>query len=496
MLKLFECVVNWLIHETSVYIKGITLPFLIGGIYKLTLNLFKKVSDKKDQKSLFPYYNKSLIQDAKKNYIRTKCQNIDPANEINYKSSFAFSTREDLLNFYLKKVFKIEDNETQFYLILGDSGMGKTTFMLNLFSKYTSYKYFNFRKRKIKLLPLGEGLDTIYSVINKITVPAETILLLDGFDELPSMNGSNIMPKFNELIDKTKQFRIVIITCRTHFFSSEKDEPYELKIKKYNTDGNGFHIIKKMYISPFDDKDIKTYINRVYSPFEFSKKNKAHQIVNNTNDLMVRPMLLSYIKEIVNCNDGSLSSTFDIYESLILSWLEREANKYESTLRNDFKLNLMYFTYAIVDFIYENYESNGLFIPLEDAIRISNLFKINLNEIEIKSRSLLNRNSLGDYKFSHKSFFEFFIALLAFVEREYKFDVYTIKYDLRNFDFAKLFLQDILFTNKVSFRLPIINRVEPGYNVELYKKILLAKSKGSKTTINWISDKSFKVENM
>ena len=48
---------------------------------------------------------------------------------------------------------------------------------------------------------------------------------------------------------------------------------------------------------------------------------------------------------------------------------------------------------------------NGLFIPLDDAIRISDLFKINLNEIEIKSRSLLNRNSLGNYKFSHKLYF-------------------------------------------------------------------------------------------
>lgn len=495
MQELLECVSNWFLNESSIYIKGITLSSVIGFTYKLVLCILKIKSNNQDEKALFPYYPKSIIKYAKKNYIRTKCQNIDPANELNYKSSFAFSTREDLLNFFLKKVFKIEDGDTQFYLILGDSGMGKTTFLLNLFSKYISNLNINFKKKSIKLFPLGEGLDVIDKEIAKVTFPSETILLLDGFDELPLIDGNNIMPKFNELIEKTKHFRTVIITCRTHFFSSEKDEPYELKIKKYNTDGNGFHIIKKIYISPFDDKDIRKYIRRVYLIFDLSKKQKAYHIIRNTKDLMVRPMLLSYIKEIVNRNDESLSSNFDIYESLILSWLEREAKKYESNLRDDFKLNLIYFTYAIVDFVYENYDINGLFIPLNDAIRISNLFKINLSEIEIKSRSLLNRNSLGNYKFSHKSFFEFFIAYLAFMDKMYKSDIYTLKYNLRNFDSAEVFLCDIFSSGKASFKLPTTKgKAPPGYDIDLYKRILLAKNKGKKAKINWISDKSFRIE--
>lgn len=497
-MNIFKQIIEWFVNETSIYVKGLTLPIVLGGFYKVIKFILKKVSDTKDKKDLFPYYSSSIIKDAKKNYIRTKCQNIDPSNEINYKSSFAFSAKEDLLNFFLKRALKIENNDTQFYLILGDSGMGKTTFMLNLLSIYNSIFSIHSKRKKIKLLPLGEKIEDVYKEINKISTPSETVLLLDAFDEIPALDGGNIMPRFYELIEMTKQFRVVVITCRTHFFSSEKEEPFELKIKKYNTDGNDYHTIRKMYISPFDEYDIKKYISKIYKFYERSKKKKAYQIVRNTNDLMVRPMLLSYIKELINSDTDNLNNSFDIYELLILSWFERESKKYEFDVRFDFRFNLIHFTYAIADFIYKNYDTNGLFIPLDEAVRISKLFEINLNEIEIKSRSLLNRNSVGHYKFSHKSFFEFFLAFLAFTERRYdkKNDkqVYTIKYDLKNFDFAKKFIEDIIYSKKPGFRLPLIDEEKQGYNAEHYKKILKAKEKDTKTTLTWISGKSFQLE--
>ena len=59
---------------------------------------------------------------------------------------------------------------------------------------------------------------------------------------------NNYSKIFDKLINSVSPFRQVIITCRTNFFINEKDEPFELKVKKYNTDCNGFHIIKR-YIS-------------------------------------------------------------------------------------------------------------------------------------------------------------------------------------------------------------------------------------------------------
>lgn len=92
---------------------------------KFSYNLFLR---RRNNLNLRPYYTNSVLQSAKQKYIRTKCQNIDPSNEIEFDKNFAFAVREDLLNFFLKNVFKIKDPEQKYYLILGDAGMGKQHF--------------------------------------------------------------------------------------------------------------------------------------------------------------------------------------------------------------------------------------------------------------------------------------------------------------------------------------------------------------------------------
>lgn len=481
----------WFLNETSIYLKAITLPIIIGSIYKLVKYTFNKYINYLSEKSLFPYYTNSFVENSQKKYIRTKCQNIDPANEISLMQSFAFATKEDLLNFFIGKVFKVRENENRFYLILADSGMGKTTFLLNLFIRYSSFLNYKINKKNIKLLPLGESFETTSKNIINITDPKNTILLLDGFDELPTTDNESILNRFDELIDQVKNFSIVLISCRTHFFSSESDEPFELKVKKYNTNGNGFHIIKKIYISPFDKKDIQKYLNKTFYFYEYRKKRTAYEVVDKTVDLMVRPMLLSYIEDIVNTRNTYFTTNFDIYESLINSWVIREANKYPENEQWEFKLNLIYFSYAVSDFIYNNYEKNGVYIPLIEAKNISDSFKIDLNDIEIKSRSLLNRNSKGDYKFSHKSIYEFFLAYNAYNERLIKSDNNVIKYTLENYDVAKGFIEDIITSKRHKFILPKMHDNFSEINTELYQNILQARNNSTK--IIWVSGNSFQI---
>lgn len=490
-MELFDKSYQWFISESNVWIGNITLPILLGLIYKCIIFILEKIKTNRIEKSLFPYYTRGQIIESQKKYIRTKCQNIDPANEISLKHSFAFATREDLLHFFLRKVFKVRENENRFYLILADSGMGKTTFMLNLFVRFQSFLYINFNSKKIKLIPLGEDFDTTKKTINAINIPSETILLLDGFDEIPTVDNGTILSKFDELIELVKEFSTVLITCRTHFFSSEQEEPFELKIKKFTTAGNGYHILKKIYISPFDDKDISKYINKTFRFYDFYKKSKADDIVGRTNDLFARPMLLSYIKEILTLKDSPLETNFDIYEALIFNWIKRETNKYPKEKQLDFKLNLIYFSYAASDYIYKNYKKNGLFIPLLEATKLSNSFNINLSDIEIKSRSLLNRNSKGDYKFSHKSIYEFFLAYNGYDQRVFDWYAYTIKYNLDNYDVAKKFTEDIILSKRVDFLLPVMKDkfIDININKNLYKKILDERNKD--TEVVWASGNTF-----
>lgn len=482
---------NWFVNGTNLFVKSISLPIILGTLYKCGKSIFQKIKINKNGKSLFPYYTKGYIEEAQKKYIRTKCQNIDPANEISLKQSFAFATKEDLLRFFLRKVLKVKENENRFYLILAGSGMGKTTFMLNLYIRFKSVFRINLDKKKIRFFPLGEKFETTVKNIKSITEPHKTILLLDGFDELPTLENTSINFKFNELIDLVAEFSTVLISCRTHFFSSETDEPFELKIKKFNTTGNGYHIIKKIYISPFDDKDIKKYINKTFPFYDFASKRKAFEVVQKTNDLMARPMLLSYIKDIIKLKDSYLATNFDIYESLIYNWIQRESNKYPQDEQWEFKLNLVYFSSAVSDYIYNNYEKNGIYIPLIEAQKLSKDFSINLSEIEIKSRSLLNRNSKGDYKFSHKSIYEFFLAYNGYIDRIVDSDENTIKYNLENYDVAKNFIQEIVISKRHEFLLPKMNDNFSNVNSDLYKKILNARNKDAEVV--WVSGNKFKI---
>ena len=371
MKKTFDEIWNWFWDANTIFVQ---LPVIIGaiiGLYKI-FNFFRlKFKNHRDSKSLFPFYNDGSIIIAQQKYIRTKCQNIDPSEEINLKSSFAFAAREDLQNFFVRKVFRGVEPNAQFYLILGDSGMGKTTFLINLFSKYNSFVRSLFNKYSIKLLPLGLEKDKLISQIKAINSPEKTILLLDGFDESPRISNDDISNEFDHLIDLIQNFKFVIITCRTHYFSSQKEEPNELRIKKFNTQGNGFHSIKKMYVSPFDKKDIKKYINKTFKFWQFNQKQNAYKIIDKTDDLLFRPMLLSHIQELVNLKSRDYKLKIDIYEVLIATWLERESNKYPEDEKYNFQIHLGFFTYELTKQIYRNYYKNGLFIPLNEIEKIA-----------------------------------------------------------------------------------------------------------------------------
>lgn len=484
---------NWIWDDTFLYVK---LPIILGVGFKIIVFLVDSIQNYRDSKSLFPYYFDGATRKARKNFIRTKCQNIDPSDEINLTSSFAFAAKEDLLNFFLNKVFKHNQTNNQFYLILGDSGMGKTTFMLNLFSRFNGIIGSVFRRNKIILLPLGLDKETLMSEIRKISEPDKTTILLDGFDEAPYILHDDIAAEFDNLIDLVKGFKTALITCRTHYFSSEKDEPNELKVRKFNTEGNGYHSVKKMYISPFDDKDVNKYINKYFGVFSFKQKKIAHKIIEKTDDLLYRPMLLSYINELVNDKKQDYKNRIDIYEVLVESWLNREANKYPENQKYIFRSHLAFFTYEICKYIYENYSENGLYVPLEKIEMLSKEFQIDLNKIELKSRSMLNRNSIGYYKFSHKSIFEFILAYLAYQNRHLDGDHVRINYSLQDFDQAIVYFQEMVYSSRLDFKLPEVYGRYDGTNKDLLRKVLVEKSKSnikSKRQINWINNTTYKI---
>ncbi|MCB0530042.1 MAG: hypothetical protein KDC65_16310, partial [Saprospiraceae bacterium] len=246
------------------------------------------------------------------------------------------------------------------------------------------------------------------------------------------------------------EFREVVITCRTQFFPTQKEEPHETG---YFTGGDsGEYKFQKLYLSVFDDKDVRKYLRKRFAllnPFTYRKLRRAHEIAKKSPNLVVRPMLLSRIEDLVN-TDKEFKFSFQIYETLIDSWMERESKKpgikQKHGSEENYREKLYSFSQSLAVDLYQNRDRRGgYFIPKgesfgdQSGLQLADIEEASLTETEKRSRSLLNRNAIGDYKFSHKSILEYFLAKKMLNDPEF-----YQNFDFEGMEAAKRFSLEML----------------------------------------------------
>ncbi|MBN2440327.1 MAG: formylglycine-generating enzyme family protein [Spirochaetales bacterium] len=408
--------------EISVLLSGAFSSIIVVSLTALVKYLFTRRKTSKIAQDLVPYFDYLTVKAARKLFIPTQFQNQSPTREDEPEFSYKFVSKSPLIPFFMKIAFNEKKESDKFYLVLADSGMGKSTFMLNLYTKFTSF--FNIRRKyNIRLFPFGDAriLDKIKEI--KPEEARDTILLLDAFDEDKKLispqtpdkttDEDRFRSRLDEIIETVRDFREVVITSRTQYFPGQEDKPYELKIPRFGDDG--FHTLAKLYLSPFDNKEIKHYLRKKYGIVRFwnrKKKKIAGTIVQNSPRLMVRPMLLAYIDYLVGQNK-IFKKTYDIYETLVNKWIEREAKKrkHKAGDREKFKQDLCdYSRLVALEIFKQRKQTNLLSLPKNIALKIAHNNNINLKDYEITGQSLLTRDAEGSWKFAHKSIFEFLIA--------------------------------------------------------------------------------------
>lgn len=363
---------------------------------------------------------------------------------------------EPLILHMIKNVFRGDQSVDRFFLILGDSGMGKTTFLVNLYMRY--YSIWNFhRKYTVKFIPFVR-VNEIKELINVSTEDAKnTILLLDALDEYNDLHisfGKNVLSndefaqlmieKCDKLMEPLSEFHKVIITCRTQYFPQQEEKPYVLEIRKPG--GNGFHTMNKLYLSPFHKSDVEYFLKKKYL-WDRKARLQAAKIVSNSPCLMMRPLLLSYIDYFLEAGNKSYFTTFEIYETLVNKWIEREANNCRRKPEDCslFQEDLFVFSREVALSIYEQMCSEKI---TEDSLSLSKIkiqtildhYYGRLESYEATGQSLLTPDILHDnWKFAHKSILEFFIACESFQNRNF-FD----EIDFAGLDMAKRFFKENL----------------------------------------------------
>ena len=172
------------------------------------------------------HYPLREIELARENYIHPYCQLTNPVN--GQSSQTADNSREDLF----KAIDKLLDNpvDNKYIILLGDTGTGKTSFALNYYARYLQAP----KHYQLCVIPLGiKNPDAEIEKIKSLakTALSETVLFLDAFDEdvlaLVDHGG-----RIDDLCEMTREFRTLLITCRTQLFAREKDIPKESKIAR------------------------------------------------------------------------------------------------------------------------------------------------------------------------------------------------------------------------------------------------------------------------
>lgn len=383
---------------------------LIPLLYKIvrTLKSAKEWRDKECRRKLEPNNSEGYELVSKSKYFIPINGQLEAPH--NTDEIFISDNRFLLTKKFIKEYLNPKVIGKKRYIILGGSGMGKSTFSADLF-----YQYINqYNQRNIPFpinyLFLGDSdvLDKIADLSKKEDA-CESILILDALDE--NVDAAKDISSFMNKIDLiTNIFKFVIITGRTQLFQDDVSEPTIGKIKQ-NSNLSKRLKYERIYVSPFSEYEIQTYLA---NKFTVGTENycKAIQIVNKGNDLMSRPMVLSFIDDLLGFARYEKLTIVEIYKTIIDKWLLRECEAQEDSNERLSVNDLYIFSKRLAVYMYDKWKTTGIsHITKSEYEYFIESNGYSGNPYSFRGRSLINRKSDGSIKFSHKSFWEFFIAL-------------------------------------------------------------------------------------
>lgn len=388
-------------------------------LLKLLSKVLKNNADKRSQELVRINDVFGDCEELAKYYIQPHCQQVNPADELEDEtiSSIRAGVFETINKFFHRKIHT-RDGASQMF-ILADAGMGKTSLMMML--KLSHLMAFWPKKYQCHLLKLGP---TTLSDINKIEDKANTILLLDSLDEDNQCKQGGTIVRLTKILEETTSFCRVVITCRTQFFPETAKPAFNTmgKISFSNYD------CPLIYLSLFTNDQVDSYLekryprrlkfitNRFYDPKQYDAK----QAVKNISSLQFRPFILSHIETLLESHRQG-ATEYELYKGLVETWLNREVIKLRRYHDKDVKKEDLLtacvwlaetmqrqctHTVALKHIKQLCHREYSTILLKDSADRVIE----GIDHIDIGTNSLLNRNSYGEFRFSHLSIREFLIV--------------------------------------------------------------------------------------
>lgn len=363
------------------------------------------------------------IELACKNYIPPNCTQVDPSDEGDLRNVVALAPLFESVDKHLAA-----GGEKRHLMLLADSGMGKTTFCINYYARHSKTKEEKRHSKHVAVVPLGRT--SAIEQIGELKEKRDTVLFLDAFDEDPKAIGRE-GERLVELMKASSDFKNIVVTCRSQFFSSDDAIPkgsgimYAAPRRAGQSREFPLH---KLFLAPLTKEQIDLYLSKRF-PYRdvrnWRLRGKAKRIVSHIPELSVRPMLLELLPDLA-LERRTIDQLFDLYGFLIAKWLEREKDWIEEQHLFDISVEL-----AVRTFLAQRAGRGDRMSPHE-LESIAREFNSTIDGWKLKSRSLLNRDIEGNFKFAHRSVMEylFLVAALRRDERCYEVEWTDLMKDL------------------------------------------------------------------
>ena len=346
----------------------------------------------------------TVIQDAVRYFVEPLCTDVDPTGREDYRSVFVMS----------QPFFRTMDRLLygsplpQHAILLADSGIGKTTSLLN-------YYAYNLRRRHSKpiyLVALGRA--GAIERIAAISDPENSFLFLDALDEDVDAVRDHVQ-RVHDLMEAASRFQAVVITCRSQFFLSDEEiirETGLVRLGPRPAGETGEYVLKKFYLAPFSDAQVQRFLRLRYPLGQGNTRRRARELLRKIGDLSARPMILTYINDLLRESSDEadpIAHVTEAYERIINAWLARE-RRYV----NDVDALQNFSEQLAIDLYVGRELRGGEVVSVAEVRELALRWNINIETWKLTGRSLLNRNAVGQFKFSHRSIMEYLIVKAAF----------------------------------------------------------------------------------
>ncbi len=338
-------------------------------------------------------------------YLEPNCRYQDHVGNTGKTSCGAF----DAINLFMGDGVDPSIKGGNQMLILGDSGMGKTSLLMVLkAAEALEYRPADYR---CELIKLGEdALDRIA----EISDPSKTALLLDALDEDPtSANGER--QRLLDVLAASQGFWRVFVSCHNRYFfqnvSSQDEGDKSGRVGDFDC--------PMMVLLGFDDEQVEAYLDKRYPKqwrqkiVKHSEREAAFERVATMGNLKYRPQILSMIGFLLN-HDEPVTEEYSLLEAVTIQWLIRENEAHEHRELVNVSIESLYDAAKRIAIAMAE---EGIHAAPEERVLNwiqSDEENVQLQSVTFSPDSLLlqcqGEDGRRSYRFSHPTILEFFAA--------------------------------------------------------------------------------------